>query len=52
MFRSNAFLFVSLLSPFKLFEINCVFYLTLMGIFDKLLGLNSLECPMTFLVHW
>jgi hypothetical protein len=48
-FHVDTFFFASPSSMFsKLF--HC-FYSTLMGVFERLLGLGSLECPKTFLVH-
>jgi hypothetical protein len=51
MFCPKAFIFVSLLPSFLGFHNQfIVFYLTLMKVFEKKLGLNSLECLETHLV--
>ncbi len=54
MFHSKAFLFASLLPPFQVFGVRVltVFYSTQMGVFERLLGMGSLECPKAPLIHW
>jgi hypothetical protein len=52
MFHLEAFLFVLVLpSLLGFWNQLVIFYSTLMGVFKRLLGLGSLQCPKALLVH-